>query len=525
MTIRPRVFVGSSSEAAQVDRQVRSVLEALQATAVGWRKVFRPGDYALESLLGLGTTVDAALLIVTPDDLTTFRGTERMSPRDNVLLELGMFLSHFGKRRTGILHVKTDGKVAALPSDLHGITTLVFDEQSPSRAEEQLALWLDGVRQEMAAHHPALNEAIDTLRHTVRTVPRTWRSEIDRYVVNSFVSTLKLAARGQIVLTPGQYYQALYEEMDKAAAPYEVLGVVTLSSALWIRDPDQRTYIDKNVQALRRGASIRRLFIVPDHEWPTFYPVARLLLAEGFSIRRAKPTVLAEATALEDMVIFLDGVGGATRAFVADYAFNDPSKIRRGRLILDADDRGDLREAFERVWVMASPITLRDLTESPPDKTSPPEPGLSMKDYTLGQPVVTCEQAAAAKGIPLANELKTLILSTQKGFLALHLPGDAPASLRSVKNALEVDQARLASDKDLRTFGLMPGTVCAVKDPVWSMPHLISRRLLKMDFVSTNNGTHRGFYRFHPSILLEAKSVMIGQFESQPADPSKTSSG
>src|SRR5690349_4887875 len=100
MSVRPRVFVGSSSEAAEIDRYVRSVLETLHATAVGWQKVFHPGDYALDCLLSLGTAVDAALLIVTPDDLTTFRGSERMSPRDNVLLELGMFLSYFGKRRT-----------------------------------------------------------------------------------------------------------------------------------------------------------------------------------------------------------------------------------------------------------------------------------------------------------------------------------------------------------------------------------------------------------------------------------------
>ncbi|MFW9845080.1 MAG: TIR domain-containing protein, partial [Candidatus Thorarchaeota archaeon] len=45
---------------------------------------------------------------------------------DNVLLEIGMFLAYFGKRRTGIIRVKDGDRVASLPSDLKGITTLVF---------------------------------------------------------------------------------------------------------------------------------------------------------------------------------------------------------------------------------------------------------------------------------------------------------------------------------------------------------------------------------------------------------------
>lgn len=118
MNTKPSIFVGSASEAAEIDREVRFVLESLDSQVIGWREIFKPGDYPLEVLLKLGTTVDGALLIVTPDDLTNFRGGERMSPRDNILLELGMFLAHFGKRRAGILHVKDGDKVAALPSDL-----------------------------------------------------------------------------------------------------------------------------------------------------------------------------------------------------------------------------------------------------------------------------------------------------------------------------------------------------------------------------------------------------------------------
>ncbi len=102
--------------------------------------------------------------------------------------------------------------------------------------------------------------------------------------------------------------------------------------------------------------------------------------------------------------------------------------------------------------------------------------------------------------------------------MALHLLGDGEASLRAVKNAMGVKQASLAAASTLAGIGLQPGTVCAVKDPVWNMPHLVTRRVLSKDMVSTNDGTHRGFYRFHPTVLLEADSVMVGDFEQEPAD-------
>jgi len=234
----------------------------------------------------------------------------------------------------------------------------------------------------------------------------------------------------------------------------------------------------------------------------------------GIHIRRARPAILAEALRLEDMVIVIPTPEVDSRIYITDPAFDNPTAIRRARLMLDADVRKDLYTTFQRVWASSTTVTIRDLeTTAVAKDTRAPEPGPNMKVYTLDSPVVSCEEAAAAKGIPLDNELKTLILDTTRGLVALHLLGDGEASLRAVKNAMGVKQAFLAEASTLAEIGLQPGTVCAVKDPVWSMPHLITRRILSKDMVSTNNGTHRGFYRFHPTVLLEADSVTLGDFE------------
>lgn len=510
-----RIFVGSSSEAAEVDRKVRSILESLGVEVVDWRKAFQPGDFAVDVLLELGMTVDGALMIVTPDDLVVHRGDERLSPRDNVLFELGMFLAHFGRRRAAAVHVFTDQGSAKLPSDLSGLTTLQLDLRNPGSCETRIEGWLDGVADDVEKQHPALPQVFGALREAARTIPSSWREEVDKYVIDTFLARLKLASRGQIVLSSGQYYQAIFDEIDRASAPCEVLGVATLSSSFWNDVSDQQRYLAKNTEAVLRGTTIRRMFVVPDHEWPRMIPIIRCQLDAGISVRRARPSMLMEAISLEDMVMFIDTAAEHTRAYIADQSFDDPGRVRRGRLVLDAKERGDLKEAFDAVWSMAEVVTHGSLAEAEGEtRENSPEPGPTMKVYNLAEPVVSCEEAAEAKGMPLYQELKTLVLSTQKGLVALHLPGDGEASLRKVKRALEVSEACLAPPEELDRLGLQPGTVCAVKDPIWSLRHLISRRVMSMTVVSTNNGTLRGFYRFHPAVLLEADSVMLGDFET-----------
>jgi prolyl-tRNA editing enzyme YbaK/EbsC (Cys-tRNA(Pro) deacylase) len=143
----------------------------------------------------------------------------------------------------------------------------------------------------------------------------------------------------------------------------------------------------------------------------------------------------------------------------------------------------------------------------------PDQPGLTLPAYQLETEVVSCEQAAAAKKIPLANELKTIIVNTTLGIRAVHVPGNRKVSLRAVKRALGCRQAFITSPESLRTLGLEPGTVCPVLDPVWAMTHLISAAVLELEFVSTNNGTLSRYLRFPPQLLLQAKRIMIGKFE------------
>ncbi len=82
--------------------------------------VFGLGEGSLEALVRRMGDFDFAVLVLTADDLVESRGQRRQSPRDNVLLELGMFIGRLGPTRTFAVYDRTAG--IKLPSDLAGVT-------------------------------------------------------------------------------------------------------------------------------------------------------------------------------------------------------------------------------------------------------------------------------------------------------------------------------------------------------------------------------------------------------------------
>lgn len=130
----------------------------------------------------------------------------------------------------------------------------------------------------------------------------------------------------------------------------------------------------------------------------------------------------------------------------------------------------------------------------------------------LSKEVITCIEASSAKEFSLKNELKSLLLKTSKGFYVVHLAGNKKVSNRKIKIFLKCKEASMATRDELNSFGLIPGTVCAIINPIWELPHLISEEIFNLDFISTNDGTRTGYYIFSPEVLLLSNNKWIGNF-------------
>lgn len=120
-----KVFIGSSSEGLDVARQVQIALQDERIEAIVWDQgVFEPGKSYLSALLSAAESFDFAVLVLTADDTLISRGNEYNSPRDNALVELGLFMGSIGPKRSFFMYDKSAPPKIA--SDLEGICGITY---------------------------------------------------------------------------------------------------------------------------------------------------------------------------------------------------------------------------------------------------------------------------------------------------------------------------------------------------------------------------------------------------------------
>jgi O-acetyl-ADP-ribose deacetylase (regulator of RNase III) len=124
---RPSLFVGSSSESVEIAYAIQTNLGSDAAVKVWTQDVANPSSTILEDLLTQLDQRDFGVFVFSPDDQLQLRGTSHLAVRDNVLLELGLFLGRLGRTRAFI--VQPSGVELHLPSDLLGLNFLTYDSQ------------------------------------------------------------------------------------------------------------------------------------------------------------------------------------------------------------------------------------------------------------------------------------------------------------------------------------------------------------------------------------------------------------
>ena len=133
---RPALFVGSSSEGLRIAEAAQIVLDEACEVELWTQGIFGLTQGTLESLVLALPSFGFALLVLTADDMTVSRGTQRPAARDNVLFELGLFIGSLGRDRTFMLYDRTSPP--ALPSDLAGISAATFAPHANGNPEAAL---------------------------------------------------------------------------------------------------------------------------------------------------------------------------------------------------------------------------------------------------------------------------------------------------------------------------------------------------------------------------------------------------
>jgi hypothetical protein len=133
-----KIFLGSSTESLDILREVAGWIEGAKHQPLMWDnpELFVAGEHILTKLSTLAKEVDAAVLLFASDDKVWYRDDDaKMQPRDNVLIEYGLFLGALG---LGKAIVCKKGKPKE-PSDLAGVVHIDLDKPD---ARRRLLAWL-----------------------------------------------------------------------------------------------------------------------------------------------------------------------------------------------------------------------------------------------------------------------------------------------------------------------------------------------------------------------------------------------
>ncbi len=119
-----KIFVGSSTKKKNIAKKIADALSAEGFQVLCWwdHAVFKGGDVTIDRLIEMSDVCDGAVFIFGADDKILYTGRggrkELAAPRDNVVLEYGIFVGKRGRKKTLFV---TQPQVK-IPTDLSGVT-------------------------------------------------------------------------------------------------------------------------------------------------------------------------------------------------------------------------------------------------------------------------------------------------------------------------------------------------------------------------------------------------------------------
>lgn len=284
MTLKPKLFVGSSVEGLKVAYGVQANLQRYAEVTVWDQNVFKLSRNTMESLIAILDKSDFAIFVLSPDDVALIREKQRTTARDNVIFELGLFIGRLNRERTFFL-VPHDQQDFHLPTDLVGMTPGTFEN------DREIENW---------------QAATAVACESIRTVLKNWAPSDKRTqaeIVDDVITQLRTLLSRQLVTEyvgrfPGYMEKHICQCIEDAKEEiYIACDVLTYGA---FSEPEIfKKYI--NSLETKRGQNIKIRFLILDsriRELQDRVQLANCLTNEGFEARRNKETDFDEHVAL-----------------------------------------------------------------------------------------------------------------------------------------------------------------------------------------------------------------------------------
>lgn len=249
-----KVFIGSSSKALEKAHTIQQLLLELHADAVCWQDAFPLSHNTIDDLIQASHQYNAGVFIFDLDDqvVDPKTGDVRYIPRDNVLVEAGMFAGVLGKESVVLCTVPGVHET----SDFKGMTTLPYDPDNLELLKNRLRGWLDySVRERKSPS--AENNVLMLPRHEVHA-----RNSIDSrfhfsdglYKKIRRVRIMNLASNLLINPEFGETGCFLSSDISLSEGIELVLRDTRASVELMLAEPNQYNLLDLETKIANRRA-------------------------------------------------------------------------------------------------------------------------------------------------------------------------------------------------------------------------------------------------------------------------------
>lgn len=118
--MKPRVFIGSSTEALDIAYVIQENLEYDSNPTVWTQGIFELSSNSLDDLIIALDNFDFGIFVFKPDDISEIRNSKLNTVRDNIIFELGLFIGKLGKNRVFFVQPESTENFH-LPTDLLGV--------------------------------------------------------------------------------------------------------------------------------------------------------------------------------------------------------------------------------------------------------------------------------------------------------------------------------------------------------------------------------------------------------------------
>lgn len=143
--MKPRIFIGSSTEGLAVAERIKSFFEPEYECKIWNDGIFSYNENFLETLMKSASLFDFAFMVFSADDMSLVREKIFETARDNVMFEYGLFLGRVGNQRAFVIKDKN----VKIPSDLLGITIADFEVNENGLATDSLEKTLEQLKRKI----------------------------------------------------------------------------------------------------------------------------------------------------------------------------------------------------------------------------------------------------------------------------------------------------------------------------------------------------------------------------------------